>query len=431
MILGVAGLNHRTAPIEVRERFYVDESAVPAVAREIVRAGAEECVVLSTCNRTECYFTSDVEGRAESAILGVLAGRAGMEPSEADPYVFLHYGRAAVLHLYRVASGLDSLVLGEPQIQGQVRNAYRAVRDASPEAVGATLHRLFQSALGAGGRVRAETAIGEGSASVPSAAVELAAKVFGSLEGRRAMVVGAGEMGTLTLRCLRDAGVGEILVASRRFESAAEAEELAGGRPVPYREFGGRLGEVDVLVTSAAAPHPILTAERLREARGEASEPLVVLDIALPRNVEQGAGDVHGVFLYNVDDLQRVVETASARRAGERPRAERLLDERVERFWSWYRSRRTVPLIRAMRERAERIRERELEAALEELGGLTPEERERFHMASRAALNKILHAPTSALRELAREIEDDETLEAVRRWFREGEEEEEADDGEG
>lgn len=430
MILGVAGLNHRTAPIEVRERFYVEASAAPALASEIVDRGADECVIFSTCNRTECYFAGGAVSAAEGAIVETLARRAGMAAAAAEEHFFFHRGRAAVLHLYRVASGLDSLVLGEPQIQGQVRDAYRTARTESPGAVGPILHRMFQSALGAGGRVRAATAISEGSTSVPSVAVELAAKVFGSLEGRRAMVLGAGEMGDLTLRCLLDAGVEDVLVASRSFESASEAGRRRGVRPIPYREFWERMREVDVVVTSAAAPHPIVMARRLRESRAGVPEPLVLLDIALPRNVEAAAGDLHGVFLYNIDDLQRAVEAAEARRAEERPAAEELLREHAGRFWSWYRIRRAVPLIREMRERAERIRAREVEEALDRIAGLSPEDRERIHMASRAALNKILHGPTTALREMAREAEAEELLEAARRLFR-WEEDEEGDEGEG
>lgn len=431
MSLGVAGLNHRTAPIAVRERFHIEETASPGLAAEILRRGAEECVLLCTCNRTECYFTAEVAEAGERAAVEALSERAGMDPGEAEASFFFHRDEAAVFHLYRVVSGLDSLVLGEPQIQGQVREAYRSGRSGAPDSVGPVLHRLFQSALGAGGRARAASGISAGSASVPSAAVELAGKVLGSLEGRRALVLGAGKMGGLTLRCLSDAGVDEILVASRSFDRASRTGRRAGVRPIPYREFQDRIPQVDVVVTSAAAPHPLLTARGLAAARRSAADPLVVLDIALPRNVEAGVGDLPGVFLYNIDDLQRVVEAAEARRADERPVAEEILREHARRFWSWYRARRAVPVIRRLRERAERIRVREIEDALDRIGDLTPEERERIHMASRAALNKILHGPTTALRELAREEDGEELLEAARRLFGRREDGEEGDDGSG
>ncbi len=224
MGLTVVGVNHRTAPIELRERFYVPAAEVPAaMARLLGAPGVDECAVLSTCNRTECYVVAGHVGEGEIAATGALADRAGLAPASAADYLYVRRNREAALHLFRVASGLDSMVVGEPQIQGQVEQAYRASREARPDGVGLVLHRLFQSALAAGGRVRTETAIGEGAASVPAAAVQLVLKVFGSLEGRRAMVIGAGEMGEETLRSLLERGIDEAVVASRTLERAREA----------------------------------------------------------------------------------------------------------------------------------------------------------------------------------------------------------------
>lgn len=415
-MLAVAGLNHRSAPIQVRERFHLDGSRVSRLASELVEQGAVgECLLFSTCNRTECYFTAEEAETAARAVVERLAREAGFPAADAGSYFFVRHDMEAVAHLFRVVAGLDSLVVGEPQIQGQVRDAYEAGRQV-PRSLGPVLHRLFQTALAAGGRVRAGTGISTGSASIPSAAVELARKVFGSLEGRVAMVLGAGKMGELTLRCLREAGVRELLVASRRYRRASAAGRRAGGEAVPYEEFWERLPDADLLVTSVAAPHPMVGAERLRSVRSREG-PLVVLDIALPRNVEPEAGDLPDVFLYNIDDLQRVVESTEQARAGELPAADAILQEHAERFWGWVRARRAVPLIRELRERAEGIRRRELDAVLARIESLTDEERERIHMASRAALNKILHAPTAALRRLAREAEGEELLRAARRLF--------------
>lgn len=428
-MLAVAGLNHRTAPIRVRERFHLDGARVTHVVSELVEGGAvRECLLFSTCNRTECYFTAEAAEGAARAIVERLARQAGFAPGDAASFFFVRHDLEAVCHLYRVVSGLDSLVIGEPQIQGQVRDAYEAGRRLVPGSLGPVLHRLFQTALAAGGRVRAGTGISEGSASIPSAAVELARKVFGSLEGRTAMVLGAGKMGELTLRCLREAGMQEVLVASRSYRRASAAGQRAGGEAVAYQEFWKHLAETDLLVTSVTAPHPVVSTERLRSLRSGGS-PLVVLDIAVPRNVEPDAGDLPGVFLYNIDDLQRVVESAEEARAGELPAAESILREDAERFWGWYRTRRAVPLIREMRERAEGIRRRELDAVLDRIGSLTDEERERIHMASRAALNKILHAPTSALGRLAREEGGEDLLRAARRLFDRHDVEEAGDDG--
>ncbi len=414
MSLGIVGLSHRTAPIEVRERFHLEGERLDAAVRRLMEGNAlGECVVLSTCNRTEAYFTGPEPRRAERRVVRAMSRTAGFEPEKAATHLFRHRDRAAVSHLYRVAAGLDSLVLGEHEIQGQVGDAYRRARSVD-ESVGPVLHRLFQSALSAGGRVRAATDVGRGAASVPSAAVELAEKVLGSLGARRVLVVGTGDMGALALRCLLDAGVRRPLIASRSRERARALAAEMGGEALTPEEVWSRLDEVDVLLASTASTRPFLTADRIRRAR-RPERALVLLDIAVPRNVEASAGDLPGVFLYNIDDLQRVVEAAHRARAGERPTAEAILDEEAERFWAWYRARRAAPLIRRMRERAEATRRHEIERALREVGGLSEADRERIHMASRLALNKILHGPTTALRHMARQEDGDRLLEAASR----------------
>lgn len=414
MRLLLVGLNHRTAPIDVRERFFVPADRVPAVVEALRAEGvAEECVTLSTCNRTECYLTAPESGVAEARVERVLAESAGLPVEVARRHYFRRRGREAVEHLYRVTAGLDSLVVGESEIQGQVAEAYRTTRERCPDSVGPVLHRLFQSALATGGRVRSETRVAHGSASVPAAAVELARKVFGALDSVAVMVVGTGDMGGLTARVLRSEGVPRILVASRSLERAGEAAREVGGEAVAHEEFWARLPELDLIITSTTAGRPFITKERLRDARAS-RDPLVILDIAVPRNVEASAGELPGVFLYNVDDLERVMEAAERARAEELPVAEEIVQSQAGRFWGWYRARRAVPLIRALRDRAERFRRTELEEALDGLA-LSAEERERIHVASRAALNKILHAPTATLRELAREPDGEEALEIARR----------------
>lgn len=417
------GMSHRTAPIEVRERFHVADDRRPRfLAEALSDPRVRECVVLSTCNRTELYLRSPEAGQAEAAATGALAGHAGMEPARVRSHLYARHGREAAAHLFRVTAGLDSMVVGEPQIQGQVSEAYGAARDAGADALGPVLHRLFQTALSAGGEVRARTAVSEGATSVPAAAVRLATKVFGSLEGRRAVVVGAGEMGVLTLSALLDRGVADAAVASRTAARAEAAADRTGARPVSYPEVWETLDRVDVLVTSTSAPEPVVTEEGMRERRGDARGPVVVIDIAVPRDVEAAVGELPDVFLYNVDDLQRVVESTRRDRRRERGSAEELLEESVQDFWSWYRAREAVPLIRGIRERAERIRDRELSEALGEIDGLTPEDRRRIHRASRLVLKKVLHGPTVGLRELARDDEAGDLLEVARRLFEAAEE---------
>ena len=401
MILGAVGLSHRTAPIEIRERFHLVDARLEAVIRELVSASpVAECVALCTCNRTEYYYAAADPAAAERSLIRTMSREAGLGPEESRGFLYTRRGFEAVAHLYRVVSGLDSLVIGEPQIQGQVGEAYDLGRGRVPGSVGPVLHRLFQSALATGGRVRAETGISRGSTSIPSAALTLARRAFGSLRGRRVLVLGTGEMGRLTGRVLRAEGVAEVSIVSRDPDRMRGLAAELDAQTIPYGRMWARLSEVDLVVTSASAPHTLITAERLRSCRESAGD-LIILDIAMPRNVEPACAAIDGVRLYNVDDLQVVVETAARERAAEMSAAEAIMNVHAERFWDWYRMRRASPVIRRMRQGAERIRRREMETALDRLDSGSAEERRRLHMASGTALNKILHVPTRALREIA------------------------------
>ncbi len=409
----VIGLSHRTAPIEVRECFAVSDARREARVRRLVSdPSVGECVVLSTCNRTEYYVATRDPEAAARTVRGAIADEAGLTLEEASGYLFRHDELEAVTHLYRVTAGLDSLVIGEPQIQGQVGQAYGAGRDRLPDSVGPVLHRLFQSALAAGGRVRADTRIARGSTSIPSAAVKLARKVFGSLEDRTVLVVGTGKMGALTVRCLRSEGVGHVLVASRDARSAGRLASLVGGEPLSRERAWARLSEVDLMVTATDAQSAFVTRERLAVG-GRGPEKLVVLDIALPRNVHPEAGELPGVFLYNIDDLQRVVDSAQDARADEVAAAQAIVLDHADRFWEWYRGRAAAPLIRALRRRARAICAREVEAVLAR-SGHSEEEASAVRMATRAALNKILHGPTEAVRRIASQPDGVRQLERLR-----------------
>lgn len=414
MTLRVVGVSHRTAPIHVRERFHFSgEEVEPVLDRLAGGTAVDECVVLSTCNRTEFYLYGGGEAASDAAE-AAMAEHAGLEPSAALEYLYRREGRGSVEHLFRVASGLDSLVVGEAEIQGQVGDAYREAKERVPESVGPILHRLFQRALAVGGRVRDATGVAEGTASVPSAAVHLAEKVFGSLEGRKTMVLGAGEMGRLTVRALSDRGARAPVVASRSLGTARDLARETDGRPVSLGEHEPYLSEVDLLVTCTGSRGPLIGARELRERRRGVGRPLVILDIAVPRDVEAAAGELELVFLYNVDDLQQVVASAEEARREELPTAERLIGRGVEDFWGWYQEREAVPLIRKLRSRAERIREREIEEALSTLDSLTEEEKERVRAASRLVLRQVLHDPTVGLRELAARRNGTEYLEVAR-----------------
>lgn len=429
MPLAVVGASHRTAPIEVRERFALGGDELRRTLSELTGSAADEAVALSTCNRTELYLAGGGDA-AVAAARALLAARIGAEPDEAARFLYVHRGRAAAEHLFRVAAGLDSMILGEPQIQGQVRAAYAGAREvAGPRGpvVGTVLNRLFQSALSVGGRVRAETELGTGAASVPSAAVELAKKIFGSLRGRRALVLGAGEMSETTLECLRREGARSPIVANRTGERAGELAERWGGEAVGWDDFPAALDRVDIVVCSTAAPRPVLTRERLHAALpGGPRRPLCVIDIALPRDVEPAVGEEPNVFLYNVDDLTQIVDQNLGRRRARLPDAEAIVTAAAGEFWTWYAALAVVPTIRALRDRGERVRSAETERTLRALAHLPPEDRAAVEALARSITNKLLHAPTVRLRRAAGNGRGTGVIDAVRYLF-ELDAEEEAD----
>jgi glutamyl-tRNA reductase len=309
---------------------------------------------------------------------------------------------------------MDSLVLGEAQIQGQVSEAWEAARaHADP-----VLNRLFQSALRAGGRVRAETALGAGAASVPSASVELAHKIFGDLSGRKALVLGSGEMAELAMGLLVSEGVRALMVAHRNLERAAQIAQQLGGRAVSYAEAWPMFAEVDIVLCSTAAPHAIVTTQQVGAAvTGRGGRPLCILDIAVPRDVDPEVGRLDNVFLYDIDDLQGVVAANIGHRRREMPAAERIVQEELRYFWEWYTGRGAVDAIRELRDRIEGLRAAEWERALRRLQHLDPADRDRVEYLTKALMNKFLHAPTLMLRAAAGNGRDRELADAVRRLF--------------
>jgi glutamyl-tRNA reductase len=392
MALIVAGLNHRGAPLDVRERVaYQSSEAGPALASLLAGSTATEAVLLSTCNRTEVYLVEGADD-AVPAVWNALSARLG---ADASGYGYVRRDRDAAAHLFRVASGLDSMVLGEAQIHGQVRDAWELCRAHS----GPVLNRLFQTSLSVAGRVRNETSVARGAASVSSAAVQLAKQIFGSLAGKRAMVLGAGEMAELALECLGDQGVRTSIVANRTFERATELAARYGAVAMRYDDCWTALADVDVLVCSTSAPHPIVHVDHVRPAlvsRGD--RPLCILDIALPRDVNPEVGKLGNVFLYNLDDLHAVVSTNLERRRRELPTAEDLIDSEVSRYWDWLAGLAAVPVLTEMRARMENVRARELDDALRRLSHLPPAERAVVEEFSRSLMNKFLHEPTVRLR---------------------------------
>src|SRR2546421_9480134 len=331
MSLAVVGVNHRTAPLEVRERFAHAPREVPAALERVLSAGAGGGVVLSTCNRTEFYLAEGDDAVPE-VVWALLSERldGGRGASE---YGYTRRDRDAVRHLYRVSAGLDAMILGESQIQGQVRDAW----ETSKAQAGPVLHRLFQSALLVGARVRSETGLATGTASAPSAAVTVAGKIFTQLSGRSALILGAGDIAELAATCLVAEGVRVTLVANRTYERAKAIAEELGARALTLDEAWDHFGDCDLVLCSTAAPHAVVTWDRVAAAiRRRGGRPLCILDLAVPRDVEPAVAQLENVFLYDLDGLQAVAAHAAAARRNDIPAAERIVTEEAERFWGWY-----------------------------------------------------------------------------------------------
>lgn len=395
MALIVAGVNHSTAPIEVREKIaFRSTETLPRLARLRSDGVAREGVILSTCNRTELYLVEE-NGDAFEHTCSILSARLG---EDASRFVYVHRDREAVSHLFAVTAGLDSMILGEAQIHGQVKAAWEQCRTES----GPILNRMFQTALLAASRARTETGIGRGAASVSSAAVQVAKKIFGSLAGRRAMILGAGDAAELALSCLIGEGVKVAIVANRTHERAVTLAEQYGAAAMHYDHCWESLREVDVLLCSTASPVPVVTVDRVKshvEARG--GRPLCILDIALPRDVEAAVGDLDNVFLYDLDDLKSAAAATLERREEDVPAARRVIAEEVAKYWDWVAGLAAVPVVRGFRDEMDKLRAAELAAAMRRLGAVSPEQAEIFEHFSKSLMNKFLHEPSVRLKAAA------------------------------
>ncbi|MEO5568964.1 MAG: glutamyl-tRNA reductase [Gemmatimonadaceae bacterium] len=395
MALIVVGISHRGASVDVREKLAYSLADSRAAMDSLVEAGhAREAVILSTCNRTEFYLI-EAEAEAAGAVWEMMAGRLG---GDASGYGYVLRDRAAVSHLFAVTAGMDSMVIGEAQIHGQVRDAWEHSRVRS----GAVLNRLFQTALQVSGRIRNETSISRGAASVSSAAVQLSKKIFGSLSGRRAMVLGAGEMAELALECLAAEGVRTAIVANRTYERATEVAARHGATAMHYDDCWSQLADVDLLLCSTAAPHPIVLVDHIRpslHARGD--RPLCVLDIALPRDVDVAVGDLENVFLYNIDDLQAVIASNIERRKSHLPSADQLISAETERYWEWLAGLEVVPVVTQFRSQMDQVREKELAEALKRLSHLSLADRQVIERLSHSMMNKFMHEPSVRLKSAA------------------------------
>lgn len=415
MPLLLVGTSHHSAPVELRERLAFDLEDAGALTARL--AGDDgEAVALATCNRVCLYVVHPDEGTARLRARRELESLAGLPAPELERALYEKADDDAALHLFRVASGLDSLVPGEAQILGQVRSAYEAARTSG--AAGPLLHHLFRQALHVGKRVRNETAIGESPASVSSAAAELAARVFGDLERRSVLLIGAGKMGELAAQNLSSRGVGALVVANRSQERGAQLAARMGARRVGLDSLEDELAAADIVISSTGSEGFVLDAETVvRAQRVRRNRPLFFVDIAVPRDLDPGINGLPGCYLYDVDDLERVVEESIAGRQDEAARAEALAAEAADAFRVWRLSRDVVPAITALRRHAEHIRETELARARARLAGLSASERLAVESLTAQIVNKLLHVPTVRLKEAAATSNGAARVETVRELF--------------
>ena len=418
MHLFLLGVSHRTAPVDLREKLDFSSRDVGAAVEALAaQSSAAESVVLSTCNRSEIYVASESADAAREEIIRFLSEYHQLAPDHFAPHLFSYTDADAARHLFRVASGLDSLVVGEPQILGQVKDAFKAASERS--CTGPVLRKLFDWSFNVSKRVRTETAVGEGAVSISFAAVQLARKIFGRLHGRRVLVVGAGEISTLTAQHLRAHGVAEVVITSR---TAAHAQALAtevGGHWVPWEGFGQALGTADIIVTATGSQRPIITRDQVEAALGRRRrDPLFVIDVAVPRDVEAAVGEIEQVFLYNIDDLQTIVQENLSKRTAEIERAEAIVLDELDKFAAWQRSRGAIPTVVALRDRFETVRRAELARFDAKLASLPAEARPLFDHLSRLIVEKLLVDPTEQLKALPDEETQVAYTEAINRLFR-------------
>jgi glutamyl-tRNA reductase len=416
MRLFAVGISHRTAPVELRECLDFSRRGLDAALEALgARHLAREAVVLSTCNRAEIYAAAASDDAADSCGR-FIADYNGVPWDAVAPHLVKYRGAAAADHLFRVAAGLDSLVVGEPQILGQVKSAYAAA--AGLKTTGALTNRLFTSAFTVGKRVRSETRLGEGAVSVSYAAIALAKKIFGELKGLNVLVLGAGEMAKLTGVHLRAQQVKQLTVASRTLQSAEALARHLGGRAVPWGAMTDALSAADIVVTATGSSEAVLTRAGVEEAmRPRRARPLFLIDIAVPRDVDPAVARLDQVFLYDIDDLQAIVEENLSRRATEIERAEAIVREEVDRFGGWMQSREVLPTVIALRARFDAIRQAELKRLESKLAPLSPEARARVDEVTHLIVEKLLVTPTEQLKSTR-----DETLavtytDAVHRLF--------------
>jgi glutamyl-tRNA reductase len=395
------GISHKTAPVEVRERLALLDARAADFIRELRgTADVQEAVAISTCNRTELYLVVSDPVEAESRVLSMLSSQAGIRPTELASSIYAHRNCDAARHLYRVTAGLESMVVGEAEIQGQIKRAYETA--LKRDSAGPLTNHLFKAALGAGKRVRTETAVSERQMSLPAVAVALARELLtGGLDGRLVVIVGTGETSELTARALSNSGGRTVFVASRRRDRALSLARRYGGESVSFDELPAALERADIVVTATASPHLLVEARELGEVMARRPERrMLMIDLAVPRDIDAACAEIDGVSLYDVDDLEAVVSRNRRVRQAEARKAEGIIEEEIQQFAAWLGSLEVLPTISSLRTEATRIAEQVLQENNGKWESASERDLRRVEDMARAIVNRLLHEPTLRMKEL-------------------------------
>ena len=415
MNLHLIGINHNSAPVEVRERLAIPEARLPEACQHLARhPGIQEGLIISTCNRVELLAATP---EATADLRGFVRDYFHVNAAEFEPHLYEFRERAAIRHLFRVASSLDSMVVGEPQILGQVKEAYAVARGVG--AVQGNLDPLISRAFAVAKKVRTETAVGSSSVSIASVAVELAKKIFGSLKGKSVYLIGAGKMTELAARHLQAQGAGTIFVANRTYDRAVQIAQKFNGKAMRFEELYDTVDRADIIISSTGAPHAIFRREHgERFLAKRKNKPMFFIDIAVPRDVDPELNKLDGIFVYDIDDLQQAVAAHVADRRKEAEHAERIVEVEVDRYLQRLQTLDVVPVIVSLQDQFETIRQAEIDRARGRLGKLSPDQEQALEALTNGIVNKILHMPISTLKTAARDPQSTTVVELVRKMFK-------------
>jgi glutamyl-tRNA reductase len=414
----VVGLNYRTAPVEVREKFTFSEAELPEALRRLKQTKSIlECVIVATCNRTELYAVVDRLNVCRHYINSYLESWFGISRDTFSRYLYMYEDQEAIRHLFRVTCGLDSMVIGETQILGQVRDAFLLAQQTA--TTGTLFNKLFREAVTVAKQAQTETTIGENAVSVSYAAVELGRKIFGSFAGKKVMVIGAGKMSELTAKHLHAGGVGEVVVANRTLERAEELARKFAGSACSIDKIGEKLAEIDIVISSTGSAGYVLTKKDVEQIwfRRKAATPLFIIDIAVPRDIDPAIAELDNVFLYDIDDLEGIVESNLEQRRNEALKIEKMIEEGMEEFDRWYRTLGVGPVIRALQEKSSAIHAEVMESLFNKLPDLSEREVKVIRKLTKSIVNQMLHDPINRIKEMAAGKNGEEALEMFVQFF--------------